>query len=285
LSLPPRPASPPSITRRQLRRPSYDNYPKVLIVAGQLTAAAFDSYLPAFATMIPVLVKAYDAAPASDPLKAGLSNQMSVLRAWDYRWGVNSVATSLAVFWGTDIFAHVQARAAALGISPESYVVEHATRQQLLASLAAASHRLMADFGSWETPWGRINRFQRLNDDIRPSFDDAKASIPVPFTSSLWGSLAAFGSQPYPNTKRWYGNVGNSFVAVVEFGPQVRAWAITAGGESGNPTSPHFDDEAAQYAMGELRPVYYYKSQLKGQIKQQYHPGEDVRGRAAAVAR
>jgi acyl-homoserine-lactone acylase len=241
-----------------------------------LTAAAFDSYLPAFATMIPVLVKAYDATPDSDPLKARLSGQITVLRAWNYRWGVNSVAISLAVFWGTDIFAHVRAQARALGISPEDYVVQRATRQQLLMSLAAASERLTANFGSWETPWGHINRFQRINDDISPSFDDSKPSIPVPFTSSLWGSLAAFGARPYPNTRKWYGDEGNSFIAVVEFGPRVRAWAVTAGGESGNPASPHFDDEAAEYAMGELRTVYYYKSQLKGHIERQYHPGQEL---------
>ncbi|HEV2271578.1 MAG TPA: penicillin acylase family protein [Steroidobacteraceae bacterium] len=239
-----------------------------------LTAAAFDSYLPAFATMIPVLVKAYDATPQSDPLKARLSAQITVLRAWDDRWGVNSVATSLAVFWGTDLFARVGTEAQALGISPEDYAVQRATRQQLLSSLAAASDQLTANFGSWETPWGSINRFQRINDDIEPSFDDSKPSIPVPFTYSLWGSLASFAAHPYSNTRKWYGDDGNSFIAVVEFGPKVRAWAITAGGESGNPASPHFADEAAQYAMGELRPVYYYKSQLAGHIERQYHPGE-----------
>jgi len=239
-----------------------------------LTAAAFDSYLPAFATMIPVLVRAYDATPGSDPLKARLAAQITVLRAWDFRWGVNSVATSLAVFWGTDLYSKVQARARALGISPEDYVVRRATRRELLASLAAASDQLTANFGGWETPWGRINRFQRINDDISPSFDDSKPSIPVPFTYSAWGSLASFAAKPYPNTRKWYGDDGNSFVAVVEFGPEVRAWAITAGGESGNPASAHFDDEAAQYAMGELRPVYYYRSQLAGHIERQYHPGQ-----------
>jgi acyl-homoserine-lactone acylase len=239
-----------------------------------LSAAAFDSYLPAFATMIPVLVKAYDATPKSDPLKARLSGQIAVLRAWNDRWGVNSIATSLAVFWGEDIFAHVRARADALGISPNDYVMQRATRQELLASLAAGSDRLTEAFGSWETPWGQINRFQRINDDISPGFDDSKPSIPVPFTSSVWGSLAAFGAHPYPNTRRWYGSEGNSFVAVVEFGPRVRAWAVTAGGESGNPASPHFDDQAANYAMGGLRPVYYYRSQLQGHIERQYHPGQ-----------
>ncbi|HEV2441109.1 MAG TPA: penicillin acylase family protein [Steroidobacteraceae bacterium] len=239
-----------------------------------LSAAAFDSYLPAFATMIPVLLKAYDATPASDPLRARLAAQVTVLRAWDFRWGVNSVATSLAVFWGTDIFSQVQARARALDISPEDYVVGRATREQLLGSLAAASDRLRMNFGGWETPWGQINRFQRINDDISPSFDDSKPSIPVPFTSSHWGSLASFGAHQYANTRKWYGDVGNSFVAVVEFGPKVRAWAITAGGESGNPASPHFNDEAAQYALGELRPVYYYKAQLRDHIERQYHPGQ-----------
>jgi acyl-homoserine-lactone acylase len=240
-----------------------------------LTAAAFDSYLPAFATMIPVLVKAYDATPAADPLKGRLAQQLTLLRHWNYRWGINSVATSLAVFWGTDIFARVRARARALGISPQDYVVRRATREQLLDSLAAASERLQADFGTWETPWGRINRFQRLDDRIyHPSFDDSKPSIPVPFTSSIWGSLAAFGAHPYPNTKRWYGDVGNSFVAVVEFGPRVRAWAVTTGGESGHPDSAHFDDEASDYVMGHLQRVYYYKSQLAGHIEREYHPGQ-----------
>ncbi|HEX5209400.1 MAG TPA: penicillin acylase family protein [Steroidobacteraceae bacterium] len=239
-----------------------------------VTAAAFDSYLPAFATMIPVLLKAYDATPGSDPLKARVAGQIALLRAWNYRWGVDSAATSLAVFWGTDIFSQVQQRAQAAGISPEDYVVQRATREELLKSLAAASGRLIGGFGTWETPWGHINRFQRINDNIDPSFDDSKPSIPVPFTSSAWGSLASFGARPYPNTSKWYGSSGNSFVAVVEFGPKVQAWAITAGGESGNPASPHFDDEAAQYAMGDLRPVYYYKSQLQGHIERQYHPGQ-----------
>jgi acyl-homoserine-lactone acylase len=239
-----------------------------------VSAAAFDSYLPAFATLIPVLVKAYDATPGSDPLKARLSAQIALLRTWNYRWGVNSIATSLAVFWGEDIFAQVRARADARGISPNDYVVRHATGRELLASLAAGSNRLTANFGSWETPWGQINRFQRFNDDISPRFDDSKSSIPVPFTSSVWGSLAAFGAHAYPNTRKWYGDEGNSFVAVVEFGPKVRAWAVTAGGESGNPASPHFDDQAANYAMGALRPVYYYRSQLHGHVERQYHPGQ-----------
>ena len=236
-------------------------------------AAAFDSYLPAFERLVPALLKAYDQAP-DDSLKARVAAQIGVLRGWDYRWGAASVPTSLAVFWGEAAMRRVFREARAANLPAQDYLAQRASGVELLQALAQASDTLAADFGSWRTPWGEINRFQRLDDSIASHFDDAGPSIPVPFTSSLWGSLASFGARPYPNTKKWYGSSGNSFVAVVEFGDSVRARAVTAGGESGDPRSAHFNDEAARYASGNLREVYYYRSQLKGHTEREYHPGE-----------
>ena len=238
-----------------------------------LIAAAYDSYLPWFEKPIPALVKAWDDAPTSDPLRTKLADQIALLRTWDYRWGVTSVPTSLAVFWGEDIRRHTADDAKKASLSAEEYIGTQVPAQRLLQSLAAASDRLTADFGSWKTPWGDINRFQRINGDLVQPFNDAAPSIPVGFTSSLWGSLASFGARPYPGTKKWYGTSGNSFVAVVEFGEKVHAKAVTAGGESGNPASPHFDDEAKRYSTGDLREVYYYRSDLKGHTQREYHPG------------
>jgi acyl-homoserine lactone acylase PvdQ len=239
-----------------------------------LITAAYDSYLPWFEKPVPALIKAWDDAPASDPLKAKLAGQIAALRTWDYRWGVDSIPTSLAVFWGEDVRRHVIDDARKAGISAEEYIGTRTPPYQLLQSLAAASDRLTADFGSWKTPWGEINRFQRLTGDIVQPFNDAGPSIPVGFTSSLWGSLASFGARPYPGTKKWYGTSGNSFVAVVEFGEKVHAKAVTAGGESGNPSSPHFNDQAKRYSTGDLRDVYFYRSDLKKHIEREYHPGK-----------
>ena len=239
-----------------------------------LISAAYDSWLPSFARMIPGLLKSYDNLPGSDPMKAGLAGPIAALRAWDYRWGTNSIPTSLAVFWGEDLSNRVGAEARQAAMSAETYVIDRATDGERLQSLAAAKTKLEHDFGKWQTPWGEINRFQRINDDIAPRFDDSAPSIPVPFTSSRWGSLASFAARAYPGTKKWYGSSGNSFVAVVEFGDSVRARAITAGGESGNPSSPHFNDEAQRYSTGNLRDVYFYPSQLKGHIERVYHPGQ-----------
>jgi acyl-homoserine-lactone acylase len=238
-----------------------------------LIAAAYDSYLPWFEKPIPALVKAWDDAPTSDPLRTKLADQIALLRTWDYRWRVTSVPTSLAVFWGEDIRRHTVDDAKKASLSAEEYIGTQVPAQRLLQSLAAASDRLTADFGSWKTPWGDINRFQRINGDLVQPFNDAAPSIPVGFTSSLWGSLASFGARPYPGTKKWYGTSGNSFVAVVEFGEKVHAKAVTAGGESGNPKSPHFDDEAKRYSTGDLREIYYYRPDLKGHTQREYHPG------------
>jgi acyl-homoserine-lactone acylase len=218
-----------------------------------LRDVAFDSYLGAFAEFVPQLVTAWDRLPEGDGQKVRLAGPISLLRGWDYRWSADSTATSLAIFWTAG---------------------PRATDAERLASLDAAVDRLTADFGSWQVPWGEINRFQRNDGGIVQTFDDAKPSIPVPFTSGTWGSLASYPGARRPGTRRFYATSGNTFVAVVEFGPRLRAWAVREGGNSGNPDSPHFTDQAERYASGNLRPVYFYPGDLNGHIERRYMPGK-----------
>jgi acyl-homoserine-lactone acylase len=238
-----------------------------------LITAAFDSYLPAFARQVPILLKDYDALPANDPLKKKLAGPIALLRSWDYRWGIASMPTSLAVFWGDTLWDKVDKSDVSEGLSVYDIMAERAGPKARLEALAEAATRLEKDFGSWGVPWGEVNRYQRINGDIEQPFDDSKPSIPVPFTSSRWGSLASFGAHRWPGTRRYYGTSGNSFVAAVEFGDKVRARAITAGGESGHPASPHFNDEAERYTTGNLRAVYFWPEDLQGHVERTYHPG------------
>jgi acyl-homoserine-lactone acylase len=236
-----------------------------------LRDAAYDPYQTAFARLIPGLVAAWDKAPESEPLKARLRAQVAMLRRWDYRWSAASVETTLAMFWGERLWAEVR-RDGQPPMVPIDLIDALPARRKLEA-LASVSDQLKRDFGRWSTPWGEVNRFQRLTGDIVQPFSDAGPSNPVPFTSGRWGSLASFGAAPKGGSKRWYGTSGNSFVAVVEFGPKVRALAVTAGGESGDPGSPHFADQAQRYATGDLREVYFYPEQLRGHVERVYRPG------------
>lgn len=239
-----------------------------------LIAAAFDPQLPAFESLLPPLIAAYDRLPPAAALKGDLAGPIEALRGWDRRWSADSIATTLAVLWGEELWTRCSAAAAHAKASVYDYLETRVADEDRLAALDAVVKKLGTDFGRWQLAWGDINRFQRLTGDIEQPFDDAQPSIPVPFTSARWGSLATFGARSYKGSRKIYGTTGNSFLAVVEFDEQVRAWAITAGGQSGDPASRHFNDQAERYARGDLREVYFYPLLLRGHTERVYHPGE-----------
>ncbi|MFL6746118.1 MAG: penicillin acylase family protein [Sphingomicrobium sp.] len=240
----------------------------------KLQGAAFDSYQPGFAVLIPSLIKAYDELPKGQR-KSALAEPIAVLRSWDYRWASQSVAQSLASFWGLALKDALHAPPSESSNKVLMRLATDTTPEQKLKVFEETIARLERDFGRWQVPWGEINRFQRISPAIaNPAFSDAAPSVPVPFANGYFGSLASIRSGPKPGTRRWYGDYGNSFVAVVEFGKRVRARAVTAGGESGNPASPHFSDEAQRYASGNLREVYFYPDELKGHTERTYRPGQ-----------
>jgi acyl-homoserine-lactone acylase len=239
-----------------------------------LRDAAYDSYLAAFEDLIPSLKTAYDNTSDTDMVKTSLSEAMALLDNWDYRFSYESTATSLAIYWAREMRNNALIPARDAGISVYDFMMQRTSNEEKLAALKKAVDTLEADFGSWQTPWGEINRFQRLTGDIIQPFDDDQPSYPVAFPSARWGSLAAYGQRTFNGTKKTYGTRGNSFVAVVEFGEKVRAKAVTAGGQSGDTSSPHFADQAELYAKGELRPVFFYDDDIQKNAEKTYHPGE-----------
>ena len=240
----------------------------------KLQAAAYDSHQPGFAQLIPELLQAYDALPQRDSRYDQLAGPIAALRGWNYRWSADSVAQSLAMFWGAELKNELNAPKSEPGNKVMMRIGRDTSGEQKLHALEAVVARLTRDFGRWRVPWGEINRIQRISPAISPPYSDNAPSLAVPFAEGSYGSLASLRSEQKPGTKRWYGNYGNSFVAVVEFGKRVRAHAVTAGGESGDPSSPHFGDEAQRYASGNLREVYFYPDQLKGHTERLYRPGE-----------
>ncbi|WP_420382275.1 penicillin acylase family protein [Novosphingobium sp.] len=231
---------------------------------GRLIGAAYDSWLPEFERQLPPLI----AAGEADPGNADRQAAIALLKGWDHRWAIDSTATTLAVNWGEALWdmhaTHTDPADA--GLSAWDWMATRASPALRLAALDAAIMRLRTDFGDWRVPWGQINRYQRNDGAIEQVFDDRKPSVPIPFASARWGSLASFGARRYPGTTRYYGTSGNSFVAVVEFGPRVSARAVSIGGESNNPASSHFSDQVARYAAGDLRPVHFWPDELAGHV-------------------
>ena len=236
-----------------------------------LRAIAYDPWMPAFVRMVPPLVAAWQALPPGDPQRARLAGPVALLRGWDARWSLASKPTTLANYWGEAMWDAAAAPAKAARVSIYDWMAERPTPADRLAALDRAVARMGRHWGGWRVAWGDVNRFQRPP-AIAPAFDDARPSVAVPFASARWGSLASFGAKSYPGTRRWYGTSGNSFVAIVEFGPRVRAWGVSAGGEGGDPASPHFTDQVARYAAGDLRPIHFWPDELEGHVARRYRP-------------
>jgi acyl-homoserine-lactone acylase len=239
-----------------------------------LIAAAYDPHLTAFDALLPPLLAAYDRLGDGDSRRATLQEPIASLRAWDRRSATESVPTTLAVLWGEQLAARAEARARAANEPLYDHLLAHLTDDERLEALRAGVDLLEHDMGSWKIAWGEINRFQRLNDDRVQPFDDAKPSLPVAFAPAQWGSLASFDYSKPRTTRHIFGSVGNSFVAAVEFGPTVRAKAIMTGGESGDPASPHFADQALMYSEGRLRDVWFTPADVSAHAGRRYHPGE-----------
>jgi len=237
----------------------------------KLIELAYDPYLPGFEQLIPGLIAAYDESMEE---LTHLAAAIDVLRAWDLKVSVDSVAMSLAHFYATRYRAEGANPGGLKGMDRINYFGTGSPNEERLRIFAATLAGLEEDFGRWDTPWGEINRFQRLNGDIDLPFDDNAPSLPIAMASGRWGALASFGAKRYPGTRRIYGGSGNSFVAVVEFGDKVRAKSLLAGGQSGDPASPHFVDQAQRYADRQFKDVAFYKDDVVQRAERTYHPGD-----------
>jgi acyl-homoserine lactone acylase PvdQ len=241
----------------------------------KLIALGYNHYLGAFDSLLPPLINSYESLAASHPLKIQLQEPVTVLKEWNKKSSVQSVATTLAVLWAYNIFSNADKY---LNLSTKSEMEGFAILSRSIPSeeklkyLLETIKGLQSVYNTWKVPWGELNRYQKLPGSVQPNFDHAKESLPVGMASAIFGSLPAFETQ-WKDIKG-YGVAGNSFVAAVEFGEKVKAKAIAPGGQSFNSSSKHFSDQAAMYIAGSFRDVFFYKDAIMKNSERTYHPGE-----------
>ena len=237
----------------------------------------YNTYLTAFEVLIPPLTASFDKnIKPGDPLYNDLVEPISVLKNWDYYSNENSVATTLAIEWATKLYPIIQKVYINQGESDQventKNFAKNATVDQLLPQLQMVVNELKTKFGKWQIPWGEINRFQRPSGAIDLVYKDSLESLPMGYTSSIWGCLPSFRSNYQKDTKKKYGSSGNSFVCVVEFGDKIKAKSLLAGGNSGDPISEHFNDQAEMYRKGQFKDILFYKEDVLKNAERTYHP-------------
>ena len=245
----------------------------------KVIAAGYDTNLAAFEVLIPSLINVFEkSVKPTDSLYAALNEPIAELKKWNYHSSETSVATTLAIEWAGKLSTTLQKLYIDEGEDDQVANVKRfaasATPEQVLPPLLVVVNDLKKKFGKWQMPWGEINRYQRVSSDIQQKYDDAQPSVPVGFASALWGMLPSYNSRYYVGTQKRYGVSGNSFICAVEFGPKIKAKSLLAGGESGDPSSKHFNDQLEMYTKGKFKDVLFYKEDVLKNAERTYHPGE-----------
>ncbi len=231
------------ISRRLLSRPkfTFDDWAR----------AAMDTTVLAAEKELPALLAAWEDLQQTEPARAGrLAEVIAGLKGWDRVSAVDSVAMTLFFRWMQEF--------------PRD-----------LAALERVRDRLQADFGAWRVPWGEVNRLQRVHSSgtLEP-FSDSRPSLPVAGAPGSAGIVFVFNARNPPGQKRSYGVSGNSYLAVVEFGKKIRARSLLVFGQSADPASPHFFDQADLYSKKQFKPAWFYLDDVKKNAERTYRPGE-----------
>lgn len=245
----------------------------------QIISAGYDTYLPAFEILIPALIKSFEAySNDGDNKFEKLEAPIQLLKKWDFHSATSSFETTLAIEWAQKLQSTIQKVYIDEGEDDQvvrtKLFASSASQEDLLQPLLIVVDYLESTYGTWQVPWGDINRFQRLTGDVVQKPDDTKSSLPVPFASASWGMLPSYNSRRFEGTHKRYGVSGNSFICAVEFGPKIKAKSLLAGGQSGDPNSPHFFDQAEMYTLGKFKEVLFYREDVEKNIVRKYHPSQ-----------
>src|SRR5690606_33707793 len=117
--------------------------------------------------------------------------------------------------------------------------------QRAVEAFIWAVQETKRQFGSVDAPWGEFMRVRRGNVDV-----------PVGGCAGAMGCFRVLNFERQPDGK-YAVNGGDGWVLAVEFTDVPRAYSVLGYGQTNNPESPHYSDQAEMFAAGRMKKVAF----------------------------
>ena len=239
--------------------------------------AAFDTTLYWPLTELPRLARELNTIKTTHPeIAAQAEPYLDHLLDWDCRVTLDSTQATLCLAWYEELYG--------TGYPAETLKSQFIEQPETkFTALARAAAKLKGVFGDWKVDWGEVNRIQRhpdVADFLQIPFDDKLPSLPCAGMHGPLGVAFVVYYTPSINipfvrqVKKRYGVVGNTYMAAIEFGDKVEAGTLLQFGQSADPTSPHFMDQAQLLSESRFKPSLFDWNEIKQQAVSTYRPGE-----------
>ena len=214
----------------------------------EMKALGFDTYVLAADVIVPLIERAWAAGPTGD---RKLARAVEQLRGWDRCSGVDSVAYTYLHFWGvaySEMFS--PARFARFNAYTRRQIdIGSATEQKdALAALEKAIGHIEKLFGRAEVPWGQVNVVVRGG--TFPMDGDA-----------MYGPLHP-DEGVEQDDGRIFSNDGWGHLMVVMEGEPKQIWSLVPYGESEDPRSPHFNDQAKLHSRRQAKRFWFTPAEI-----------------------
>jgi acyl-homoserine-lactone acylase len=234
-------------------------------------AIAFDTYVPPADLWVPLILQGYEESKESpaDGITSSaeedrrLAEAVRLLESWDRFATRDSTGATLFRFWrlACEEMESPVGRDRFLTKLPNTDQV----RRDAITALLQAANRLHENYGRLAVPWGEVKRLSR-GDREWPLSGDGLGSLGM-------DTLRATAGAAFNDDHQIIARGGQCVTSVVMLTdpPQIRA--VVAYGQSNNPNSPHFADQAPLYSEERLREVPWTLEQLQANVesKQQFH--------------
>ena len=216
----------------------------------QIMEMVRDEYLISAEELKGIILGAYNRSwqEIYDP-DGRLALAVNLLRNWDNRASVDSRGTLLFSAW-KERFDPLLER-----IPGDQSRVTLVLEKLALEALRMAVEYLMTTYGRLDPPWGEVQVIERGN-----------KRLPVggspPGTSSLHTTWSELGDD---GLMRATG--GSAFTMLVMLTQSVGAWSLVPHGNSEDPDSPHYADQAELQESGTLKPAWFSEADIKANIE------------------